>query len=111
MMAIASSENWKLDTNFLEPVSSAFFGGAYIDQAVRDMVESYLDHLQTHGNLWMKATEMADEVLQDLQYHVKKNAQELLEVNFRHLGQDIAVPDGLENGRISMSGNKLKIDG
>ncbi|KAH8180248.1 hypothetical protein LIA77_01767 [Sarocladium implicatum] len=46
MMTILEDDGWKLDTNFLQPVSSQLLGGAHMDRAVLKSVEElFLQHV------------------------------------------------------------------
>lgn len=42
MMTIADDDKWKLDTNFLQPISCDLFGGAHMDGAVFSSIEKVL---------------------------------------------------------------------
>ena len=111
MMTIASNDKWELDTNFIIPVSSAHFGGAHVDRAVRDMIEQYLHQLKERCGTEIDTKKLINAVLQSEGYFNAKIDLKALEFDIEALNEDVAPVDEQEGNGIHLAGRSLVVEG
>lgn len=106
MMTVVEENGWKLDTNFLEPVSSQLFGGAHMDRAVLDVIRHSL--LQ-HGNPPGEIDKLIEDVYEGSGYFEAKT--DLTDLEYAIGGDKVKNKCPLTGENIEDISGEIRVDG
>lgn len=109
MMTIADNDKWKLDTNFLQSVSSQALGGAHMERALLDFVRDFFLQRGSHPTA---VADLVKEVQKSDEFAESKIELCGLSLELKQANAGIVSPPIGENesAEIRLEGNNLTID-